>query len=398
VPYANLLRRPHVVRLLTGSLLGRLPTAMAALAIALTIRQTGGGYTRVGAVTGGYAIAAAIGGPFLGRAVDRLGQPRVLLGSAFVSAGGFVVLVAAPGDYGLSILGAVVAGAGTPPLEPCMRALWQSLVKPDELDTAYSLDAGAQELVFIAGPLVVAGIAAIAPPQAALGVSAGLGLAGALVVATAGPSRAWTPPPLRAPHWLGALRSPGLIVLILALAGTGWTVGAFNVFAVAYAESHTIPGGAGSLLALSAGGALVGAVCHGKWNAQLWHAPAERKAVVLAIGMTASYALVALVPGPALMSLAALLTGVFFAPLLSVAFGMVAALAPAGTLTEAFAWVVTLIGSGIAAGSAVGGQLIAAATLRDCAAVGAAGAGIGAVILLLGRGPLRVESLPGPSA
>ncbi|MDH6111716.1 MFS family permease [Kitasatospora sp. MAP12-15] len=399
MPYLALLGRPHVVRLLSSSLVGRLPGAMAALGIALTLRHAGYGYQLVGLTTGVFAAAGAIGGPMLGRLVDRTGQPRTLLFSSCLAAAGFALLAAAPGTPWAAVAGAAVAGAAAPPLEPCLRTLWPELVEPDDVESAYAVDAGAQELLFIAGPLVVAGIVVLAPARDTLWAAAVLGLVGSAGMATAAPSRAWAPAakPV-APHWLGPLRSTGLLLLLVALVGSGVAVGTFNVFTVAYAEKHHLVGGAGTLLALSALGALVGALTYGAVGTSGWKASAPSKAVLLAAGMAGSYWLVALVPGPAGNCLLALLTGVFFAPLLTVSFGLVGELAPAGAVTEAFAWLVTFIGVGIALGAAVGGVVLSDGTLRIAAACGALGATLGAATLLAARTRLTPVHADAPSA
>ncbi|MFC7258010.1 MFS transporter [Streptomyces lutosisoli] len=392
--YLRLLRRPYVTRLLTGSLIGRMPGAMAALAIALTLREAGSGYRLVGVATGVFAVAGAVGGPLLGRLVDRTGQQRVLIVSAVVSGAGYALLAVAPGSAYAIVAGAVVAGAAAPPLEPCLRALWPALVDKDQLESAYAVDAGAQEVMFIAGPLAVAGVAALGPAPLALWLAGGLGLLGSVVMATAEPSRSWRTE-VRDAHWLGPLRSPGLLLLLTALFGAGWAVGTFNVFSVAYAEAHSVPGGAGTLMALSALGALLGAVTYGALG---WAAAARHKAVLLASGMAATYWLVALVPGPAGACLVAVGTGVFFAPLLTVAFGLVGELAPEGTVTEAFAWLVTLIGGGIAAGSAVAGLLLAGSTLTAAAAVGACGVTAGALVLAFAHSGLTANHPAGEAS
>ncbi len=67
-------------------------------------------------------------------------------------------------------------------------------------------------------------------------------------------------------------------------------------------------------------------------------------------------------------------------------FGLVGELAPDGTVTEAFAWLVTLIGAGVAAGSAVTGLLLPDGTLSAAAALGACGVTGGALVLALSRG------------
>ncbi|MFF7212094.1 MFS transporter [Streptomyces sp. NPDC008238] len=381
MPYLKLLRRPHVGRLLSGSLVGRLPTAMAALAIALALRAAGADYRLVGAAGGVYAVSGAIGGPLLGRWVDRLGQPRVLVVSSLVSAAGFAALAAAPGSTAVAVLGPAVAGAASPPLEPCLRALWPDLVEPDELESAYAVDAGAQELVFIGGPLLVGGLAVAGPPRLALLAAAVLGVVGALSVATSAPSRAWASA-ARSVHWLGPLRSRALVVLLCALTGCGWALGTFNVFAVAYAERHPLPGGAGTLLALNSTGALIGALLIA---ALPWRADAATKAAVSGAGMALTFWPFTLVPGPPAMALVALLSGVFFAPLLTVVFRLTGELAPAGTVTEAFAWLVTLVTTGIAGGSAVSGLILADGSLPAAAVSAASGVTLSALTLTATR-------------
>lgn len=207
--YAALLRAPHVSRLLLGTLLGRLPAGMTALVIALALRDAGTPYSRIGLATAAYAISAAVGGPVLGRIVDRTGQPRVLLASAVVAGGGYALLALAPGSALAAPLGAAIAGLAMPPLEPCLRSLWPDVVEEKQLDTAYAFDSASQQILYVAGPLAVAGIAGAFSPVAALWVAAGLGLAGALIVATAGPARAWQAPPrAHSSGLLGPLRSP----------------------------------------------------------------------------------------------------------------------------------------------------------------------------------------------
>lgn len=72
--YVALLRLPHAARLLGGTLLGRLPNGMGALAIVLHVRAEGGSYPLAGALAAVYGLATAAGQPVLGRAMDRFGQ------------------------------------------------------------------------------------------------------------------------------------------------------------------------------------------------------------------------------------------------------------------------------------------------------------------------------------
>ncbi|MFF2952726.1 MFS transporter [Kitasatospora sp. NPDC057965] len=392
--YLALLRAPHVGRLLFGTLLGRLPAGMTALVIALALREVHAPYSRIGLATAAYAIAAAVGGPVLGRIVDRTGQPRVLLVSAVVAGGGYALLALAPGSAVAAPLGAAIAGLAMPPLEPCLRSLWPDVVEEDQLDTAYAFDSASQQTLYVAGPLAVAGIAGTVGAVAALWVAAALGLIGAAVVATTAPARAWQAPPrAHSSGLLGPLHSPGLVLLLLGLAGAGWAVGAQNVLFIAYAEAHAadgLPGGAGTLLALAALGGLLGALAYG---AVPWRSSTATRTWLMALGMAVSYLPLILLPGPVAMAWLAFVSGIALAPLLAAAFVLVAELAPTGTVTEAFAWLVTLFATGNSLGYAVSGHL-AEGSLRPVALCAAGGIGLGALLLFGARRWFRPAAEP----
>lgn len=70
----------------------------------------------------------------------------------------------------------------------------------------------------------------------------------------------------------------------------------------------------------------------------------------------------------------AFLAGVMLAPSLACAFVVLDAEAPSGTVTEAFAWLVTAILLGTSAGSGIAGALISARGLEAGLATSAAAA------------------------
>ncbi|MCO7237721.1 MULTISPECIES: MFS transporter [unclassified Aeromicrobium] len=345
------LQRAHVPRLLTSGLIGRIPSAIAALAATLVMRDAGLPFDRVGAAVGLFALGLAVGGPTLGRWVDRRGQPRVLVVSSLVAAVGFLTVDAVDDHWQLICVAMFVAGFATPPLEPCLRALWPDLVDDDQLDAALSLDAAAQEIVFIVGPLMVAVSTAVVGPSAALWLAAALGVAGALVFARSEPSRLWRPQPGER-HWFGPLNSVGLVLLFSTLFFSGAAIGALTITAVSYAEDTRSPGGAGLLLAVNAVGALAGALIYGSLR---WTMPHPRRLVVCCVGMCATYLTLVTIPSPPGMFAAMFATGVFLAPLLAVSFSMVGRLCDPVHVTEAFAWLVTLFTMGNAVGSPLAG-------------------------------------------
>jgi MFS family permease len=389
-----LLRTPSFLRLVTGCWLGRLPCGMAILAISLTLREAGASYGFVGLTLGVFAIATAAGSPVLGRAVDRVGQVRVLVPTALLAALGFVWIAVTPGQPASVLLGTALAGAVTPPLEPCLRVLWPDIVGRERLERAYAADSAAQELVYVAGPLVVAGCVAVLSPAAALWLQAALGLLGVAIFATTEPVRGWRAEP-RVPHWLGPLRSKGLAVLLCATCCTGVTIGALSLLLVSYAERYTVPGGAPVLAALNAGGALVGALGYAAIH---WRTALTRRVTAAAACLVLGYGLLTTVPPPPVMAGLMVLTGLFLTPLLIGTFLLIADLAPRGTTTEAFAWRVTLFAGGTALGSVAVGAVLNRAGLHWAAACCVLGVVGCLVTLLLGHRLLvtRQAKMTGP--
>ncbi len=383
--YAELLRARHAVRLLAGTLLGRLPNATGPIAIALFIRAAGGSMTLAGALSAVYGLATAVGQPMLGRLVDLYGQPRVMLPASVVSALGAATLALTGIDpLPLAYCCVLVFGLFTPPLEGGLRALWPSVLKREEqVHSAYALDAVAQEVMFAAGPLLVTLLVAGWSEAAALLVVNALGVLGALSVVVSPPSRNWRSAP-RTPHWLGALRSAGLKVLLAAFFFVGLALGTFALAAVSYADDHGDKLVSTYLLAAQGAGALVGGVVYG---ARSWPGSHERRLLTLVALFAAGNLPLALVPGVPVMVAFGGLSGLFLAPSLACAFVVVDRHAPAGTVTEAFSWLVTTFGVGAAAGTAAVGTVIERGGTGAGFAVAGAG-GVAALLVMLAAWPV----------
>ncbi|WP_438817734.1 MFS transporter [Streptomyces clavuligerus] len=392
VGYGAVLRAPYAARLLTGTLVGRLPHVTGPVALVLFTRSEGGGYGLAGGLAAAYGIATAVGQPLLGRAVDLYGQLRVQLPAVVLSALGMVALAVAGMDsLPLAYAAVVVAGLFTPPLEGGLRALWPSvLVRQDRVHRAYALDAVAQEVMFTVGPLLVTLFVSWWSAGAALLVINAIGVAGVLAVVTSRPSLVWRSAPREA-HWLGALRSGGLLALLGSFFFVGTALGAITVAGVAYADDHGREAVYGGLLAALSFGALVGGVAYG---ARSWAGAPERRLRVLVALLAVGYLPLTLTPGVAPMMVLAAVSGLFLAPALACAFVVVDRHAPKGTVTEAFSWLVTAFGVGAAAGTAVAGPVVErAATAWGFAVAG--GGGVAALLVLLATA--RVLTVPAAS-
>lgn len=382
--YRGCLGRPHVKLLFSANLVGRLPNGMAPLGIVLLLRSHGAGFGRIGVATAVFGLFAAVGGPLLGRVVDRFGQLRVLAGSATASACGFVLLVATGGrDLGATLVAVCVAGLFSPPLEPCLRAIWPSVLDDGkDLATAYALDASLQEVVFVAGPLLVVLIDALTGASGALIVTAAVMLAGTAVYVLPAPVRHWRAE-ARSPHWAGALRSGVLRRLLLAMVAVGVGLGALNIDAVAYQEHVHRAGLSGVVLGANAAGALVGGLYYG---ARTWRTGNMTLLVFALGGLSLGYLSLVTLAGPVATMVLAFVAGLFLSPVLACCFAIIGESALPGTTTEAFAWMIAAVGIGNAAGSSAAGEVTQALGLRlSFLLPGVAGAVAVAVALALSR-------------
>lgn len=352
--YRQCLGSPHAKYLFAVNLLGRLPNGMIPLEIALFLRAGHTSFGAVGVVAAVYGLSAAVGGPLIGRMVDRFGQVTVLASAAGGSAAGLLLLVAegghSPGTAGLA---AAVAGLCSPPLEPSIRALWPSLLAtPEAIDAAYALDTSLQELVYVCGPLFVVAIASSLSPAAAVPITAAALIAGTAGYVVSRPVRAWRPTPQQAADWAGPLRSQQIRRVLVGMGGVGIGLGALNIAAVAYQERTHHAGLSGIVLGANALGALIGGLSYG---ARSWKWTPARQLTVFLVGAAVCYLPVALLLPTAPTTGLVFAAGLFLTPILTCGFAVVGQAAPRGTVTESFAWLVAAVGIGNAAGASLAG-------------------------------------------
>jgi MFS family permease len=352
----TVLRRPYAARVLAAALVGRLPESMTPLAVVLVARDAGRSYAVAGALAAVIALGAAIGGPLLGRLVDRVGQGRVLVGSA-VARSVALALIVVFADGSVVAMGVAVffSGALIPPLEPALRALWPVIAGgDDQLESAYELDACAQALIFVAVPLLVAVTVAIAGTVAVLHVTSLVGLLGAAAFAIAPPSRAWRPTPRGHHGWAAALGAPVVPAVLAVGVLIGVTLGAVTVATASFAEDAGNRDLAGWLLAAWAVGELLGGVGSA---ARRWVLPPEARLIRLLAVFGVLFVPAMLVQTPVLMAVVLLVAGLGLAPALACAFIVIGRNARPGTVTETFAWLTSSILVGAAIGSALAGLL-----------------------------------------
>ncbi|MFD7697580.1 MFS transporter [Streptomyces sp. NPDC059805] len=377
--YAHVLRLPHARTTFAAALLGRLSYGIVPLSVMLAVTRAHGSYTVAGAVMALFSATSVFLSPARAALIDRHGPRRALLPMTAAYAGllGLLTALVRPPDAASPlVLGVVSAAAGTctPPLGPAMRAVWSRIAPdPDLLRRAYSLDAVAEELLFVSGPLLVGALVSVASPAAGIAAGAVLITAGAAGFVMSPVVRAVRPEPAAATHRDGArgrvlraIRRP-----VLAALGVGLALGAADLLVVAFAEEHG-PGGAGAawpLAALSAGSA-VGGLLHG---AVSWRTPAGVRLPLLTAGLGLAVLLAGLATGLGTLTAVMAAAGFFVSPALTTAYLLADESAPSGARVRAGAWVNTAVNAGSTAGTAAAGVLAGLFPTGWClAAAGAA--------------------------
>ena len=364
---------------------------MSTLAILLLIHQETGSFASAGVVVGAFTVASAAAAPVQGTLVDRYGGRRVLAPFAVLQAAALVaVVLLARGGASLAALVAiaVVAGALVPPVDACVRVLWRDVApEPTVLEAAYQLDATSQEVIWTAGPLLVA-LAAAWAPAGAVFATAAIVLGGTLLFVSA-PLVGRTTGSVGSRRPGAALASPALRVLLVVSVLLGFGVGAVEVGLPALALRAGARGVAGILLAVWSVGSMAGGFAYGLRSWQL--ETSGRYPILLALIAACTAPLIAVHGLAAALPLSAA-AGVGYAPALSCEYVLVSKLVPRDVAGEAFMWTTASLVAGIAAGAAIAGPLVQDVGVPASFAVGCGATAAAALVALVGRRGMDVES------
>jgi MFS family permease len=380
IGYLGVLRLPGALRSFVPALIARASLATVSLAALFAVRDATGSFALAGAATGALGIANVIAAPTRARLVDRVGQRRMLpaLGGAYAAALVLLAVLCVLPGVGRSPVGgialvaiAAVAGLFAPPAGAAMRVRWAALVPSAAVrERAYSLDAVAEELLFVLGPLAVGALLAVAPPWVALALTAALALAGTTLLALAPCALPRSSRPegeaVRSP-----LRRAGFLPVLVVMLGAGALLGAIEVAAPGLAQQSGSTTDAGLLLAALSLGSAMGGLFYGHrtWRASL------RARLLTGVGLLGLTS-IALPFASWVWLLAVLLVvvGLFLAPSLVTGYLCADALTPEHERTEASTWINTAVNGGAALASAIGGALVDAASPAAAFALGSAAA------------------------
>ncbi|WP_200303722.1 MFS transporter [Streptomyces adelaidensis] len=399
--YRHLFKTPGTRAFTAGGLLARLPMGMFSVSAILMIAGSRDSYALAGAVVATGLAATALVAPWTARLIDRHGQARVAVpATALALLGGLALSACVHWDAPHWTLFAAYAATATFPNTGGMaRARWAHLLRDDPaaLHTANSFEQAADELCFMLGPVLAAFLCTTLFPEAGTLIGGLLCMTGVLVLAA---QRATEPPPTGRTTAKSPLRAPGFPALLAVFLAMGAIFGSLEVVTIAYADARGHASAAGALLGLQAAGSCAAGLAFGALRLT---GPAERRFAWSLAAMTALMALPWLTTTSTtslfLLAPALLLAGMATAPTMITAMSLLQHRTPKGQLNEGMTLAVTGLLGGIAAGSALGGQLAEHRSLGSLAfAIPVAAAALALLIASAQRPPARTtpEEPPRP--
>ncbi|GAA3944943.1 MFS transporter [Pseudoclavibacter caeni] len=341
-----------LVRLMGAQLVARMPQGMLSIALLMHVQRVLGGYTAAGLAVAAFSVGAAVSGPLLGRGLVRLGARRVLgitlAGNALLTA----VLAYGPHTLASLLPTALALGLLTPPILPIARSVYPIITPRGLLAEVYSLDSITQELIWIAGPVIVTLVVPAAGTSVGLLVVAALGLGGGLLVLTA--------PAVREARFAPSGKRLGRVllkwpVLVTVVSGTLQNAGygATETALVAMFADQGVT--TGVIIAVFSLGSVLGGLLFSRVPMRPWSMATRQ--VALAVGTLAAAAST----DRWWVGLTLFIAGMGTAPSLAVMYNVVTSSLRSADAAEAFGWLSSGLLAGIACGSSIGGAVIDAA-------------------------------------
>lgn len=348
--YSSLLKTPGVARIIAAQLTARFPFGMLSLAFLLHIERIHHSYGAAGLVLGAMSVGQAIAGPMTSRLMGVLGMRTVLWTTLALCS----IAVAAIGVFAMPIpvtmAVAFFAGLSMPPIQPAVRTIYPKMVNSRQLTPLFSLDASAQEIIWIAGPVAITFVSTQIGTVEGILMSVAIMLAGGCwFISSPEVGRVRIP---RSKRRFGVVltRPPVLLATVVGFLLIGSCAAVEAGVVANFGEGSPF---AGVVLAIWSLGSLVGGLVFGHVPIGPW--ATARRMLIVFVGVVISTFMLWSWWG---LSLALIIAGLGIAPALAVLFAIVSASVKFSDTAEAYGWVGTGQLIGAALGSALAGFLI----------------------------------------
>jgi predicted MFS family arabinose efflux permease len=165
--------------------------------------------------------------------------------------------------------------------------------------------------------------------------------------------------------------------LLATMTVVGAGVGVIEVAVPALCESEGSPSATGFILGIWGFGSLMGGVVAGRLAAA---EDPGRRVIVLLAALAAGTCPLVLASGVYSLGALIFIAGIAIAPALAAVHSLTGQLAARGTVTEAYTWLGTGMGSGIAIGAVLGGAVVEGAGTWEAFLLSAAAVGLAALL------------------
>ncbi|MER7278424.1 MFS transporter [Dactylosporangium sp. NPDC000244] len=383
--YRRVLAVPGMAPLLGVSLLAR--TAMTADVMALTMVVVLGlhrSYAAAGVVAAALTAGIALGGPLLGRAIDRRGVRKVLVVTSGLQVVFWLGVPLMP--YDILVCSCVVAGLLMVPAQSVTRQAIAAMTTPEQRRPAFALEAVQGEVSYIVGPALVIVCAAQTSPGLVAGVVGAAIAAGGFGLARLDPpvrtaeeagAGAGERPPRR--QWLGA----GLVAVLMMGVGATALLSGVDLAIVAVLREADQMSWAAGVVAVFGVASVTGGLLYGALPRSLptWVLLGLLALVTVPAGLARTWPW---------LCVAVVGIGLLTAPTLSAIADAVSRLVPAAVRGEATG----LQSSAQSGGFAVGSPLAGLAIDLTGPAGGFAAAGLAALVTALIGGVASLRAAP----
>ncbi len=369
--YADLLRTPGVARIITAQLLARFPGGMISLGFLLHLEAIFDSYGAAGLVLAATSAGQALSGPLTSRWMGVWGMRPVLILTTAVSTVALLTVALASMPLWGYILAGLIAGLSNPPIQPAVRTIYPKMVNSRQLTPLFSLDASAQEIIWVAGPVVVTFIGTQVSTVAGILTAVAFLVGGGLWFILSPEVGQVRIPRSKRRFGVVLARPPVLLSTVTGFLLIG-SCAAIETGVVATFGDHGAE--AGFVLAIWAISSFAGGLAFGHIPVGPW-ALARRMFVVFVGATLAIFAWEFWS-----LSLLLVIAGLCIAPALAVMFAIVSASVKFSDTAEAYGWIGTGQLIGAAAGAAIAGFVIDAIGPDGGIMVGAAFALVGFLV------------------
>ena len=353
--YKKLISLEGAKNLIFFGALGRAPFSMLQVGMVIFGNYKTGSYAIGGAMAASFSISNALIQPVNGRLVDKLGQKRIasVLLTGFISASLFITIGNFQSEF-IYILLSILLGISVPNIGAYTRRNWKVITKDEDNQKVQAIESSIDELNFLIGTSVFATVSNYINPIVALYIAIASSITGTIGVVFFNSIDIGNVKEMASKNtsmWFSKNKS----ILLISLVFLGACLSSISVFVVAKEDIGNLKNLTAFYYLVNGFTALVSALLYGYFFKNTKNLVNYNFVFLfLAISVSTFY----FFETRNLIILSGFLCGLGIGPIFLLANSYVSNVTESEKLTEAFSWLASSVGSGIAVGSIVTGYFI----------------------------------------